>query len=258
MSLIDIALHISENINPHDFIHDRGPLYHEFHAHSLIKEPWNAFSSLFFLVPVFFWIWKIRGNYRKYWVITLLLPLLFMNGVGSTLYHAFRSSQLVLLLDWMPAFIMNLFLAWYMWNKVTKKPVVSVIAVIAFYALAIFSVFSLRQYIQEMAANIGYLFIGLSLMLPSFIHLLRTRFYKWHLLFLSFLFLGIALVFRSLDHPTPNPFPELLPQGTHFLWHIVSAFAVFTLGFYFKFTIDREKSEQGQIMFSTNMQTASR
>lgn len=231
---------LSSSINPRDFIHDTGPMYHEFHAHSFIKEPWNAFSSMFFLVPVFFWIWKLRGQYRKYLVITLLLPLLFLNGVGSTLYHAFRASQLALLLDWMPAFIMNLILAWYMWNKVLKKPILSVLAVLAFYGLAMASVFSLSRYIQEMAANIGYLFIGLSLLLPSVIYLFRTNFYKWHLLLLTFLLLGIALVFRSLDHPTPNPWPELLPQGTHFLWHIVSAFAVFTLGFFFKFTIDRE------------------
>lgn len=253
MSIVEIITIVTENINPRDFIHDRGPLYHEFHAHSFIKEPWNAFSSLFFLVPVFFWIWKLRGQYRRYWVITLLLPLLFMNGVGSTLYHAFRASQLALLLDWMPAFIMNLFLAWYMWNKVTKRPIVSVFAVLGFYALAIFSVVSLRQYIQEMSANIGYLFIGLSLMLPSFIYLIRTKFYKWHLLFLSFLFLGIALVFRSLDHPTPNPFPELLPQGTHFLWHIVSAFAVFTLGYFFKYTVDRETEVSEKYVSGNNV-----
>jgi len=235
---------VSEASNARDYIFDSGPLYHEFHAEALIKEPWNAFSSLFFLVPVIFWLWKLRGQYRKYLMITLLLPLLFFNGVGSTLYHAFRASQLALLMDWMPAFIMNLILAWYMWNKVLKKPVLSVFVVLGFYILAIASVFSLAQYMREMSANIGYLFIGLSLLLPSVIYLFRTNFYKWYLLLLSFLFLGIALVFRSLDHPTPNPLPELLPQGTHFLWHITSAFAVFSLGYYLKFIRDIETAQK--------------
>jgi len=226
---------ISASENARNYIHDSGPLYHEFHPDSLIKEPWNAISSLFFLVPDIFWLWKLRGQYRKYLMITLLLPLLFLNGIGSTLYHAFRSSQLALLLDWMPAFIMNLLLAWYMWKKVMNRPVISIFVVLGFYLLAILSVFSMATYFKEMSANIGYLFIGLSFLLPSMIFLWRTNFYKWYLLLISFVLLGTALLFRSLDYPTPNPFPELLPQGTHFLWHITSALAVFSLGYYLMF-----------------------
>ena len=233
---------ISASENARNYIHDSGPLYHEFHAESLIKEPWNAFSSLFFLVPVIFWLWRLRGQYRKYLMITLLLPLLFMNGIGSTLYHAFRASQAALLLDWMPAFVMNLILAWYMWKKVLNRSLISVLVVIGFYALAISSIITLAPHLGDMAANIGYLFIGLSLLLPSVIFLARTHFYKWHLLLLSFMLLGIALLFRSLDYPTPNPFPEILPQGTHFLWHITSAMAVFSLGYYLMFVRDVDSS----------------
>jgi hypothetical protein len=235
-NLPGILASTEENLRRH--IHDSGPLYHEFHAESFIKEPWNAFSSLFFLVPVIFWVWKLRGQYRKYLMITLLLPLLFMNGVGSTLYHAFRASQLALLLDWMPAFIMNLILAWYMWKKVLHNGFGAAGMVLLFYVLAISSIISLRPYIGFGAANVGYLFIGLSLLLPSTIFVIKTKFFKWHLLLTTFVFLGIALLFRSLDHPTPNPFPELLPQGTHFLWHITSALAVFTLGYYLMFIKD--------------------
>lgn len=226
--------------NPRDFILDSGPLYHEFHAEALIKEPWNAFSSLFFLVPVIFWLWKLRGQYSKYLIITLLLPLLFLNGVGSSIYHAFRAYQWALLMDWMPAFLMNLILAYYMWYLVSKRIWVAIILVLLFYAAAILTMVSLADYLKEMTANLGYLIIGFSLIIPSFIFLYRTRFYKWYLLIGTFVFLGLALLFRSLDYPTPNPFPELLPQGTHFLWHLVSALAVFTMGYYFYFIRNKE------------------
>jgi hemolysin III len=232
--------------NARSYIHDSGPLYHEFHAESMIKEPWNAISSLFFLVPVIFWLWKLRGQYRKYPMITFLLPLLFLNGVGSSLYHAFRASQLALLMDWMPAFIMNLILAWYMWKRVLNRPVVSVFVVLGFYVLAILSVVSLAPLLKGMSANVGYLFIGLSLLLPSVIYLIRTNFYKWYLLLISFVFLGIALLFRSLDYPTPNPFPDLLPQGTHFLWHVTSALAVFSLGYYLKYIRDLNPEKKNE------------
>ena len=82
-----------------DFIRDSGPFYHEFHADAFIKEPWNAYSSLFFLVPVIFWVWKLRGQYRENLIITLMLPLLFLNGIGSTLYHAFRAADFATLTE---------------------------------------------------------------------------------------------------------------------------------------------------------------
>lgn len=227
------------DLDPRDFITDSGPLYHEFHFDSIVREPWNAYSSLFFLVPVAFWLWKLRGQYKKYYMITLIMPLLFLNGVGSTLYHAFRSSELALLLDWVPAQVMNLFISWYMWNKVLKRPFISVLAVLLFISGAILITIYLGPALGEMAGNLGYFMIGMCLLAPALIYLFRTGFYNWHLLALTFLCVGLALVFRSLDYPTPNPWPELMPQGTHFLWHITSAMAMFSLGYYFKYDRDR-------------------
>ena len=107
--------------------------------------------------------------------------------------------------------------------------------VLGFYVMAILSVRYLNGYLGIGGVTLGYLLIGASILLPSFIFLFKTKFYKWQLLIITFIILGIALLFRSLDHPTPNPFPEILPQGTHFLWHITSALAVFTLGYYLMF-----------------------
>lgn len=227
-------------------IKDHGPHYHEFHPDAFIKEPWNAYSSLFFLIPATFWLIKLRGKYREYSLITLFLPLLYLNGIGSTVYHAFRASDAALLLDWVPAALLMLILSWYMWKKVLNKPVLSVFVVLSFYVFAGLFVFTLRKYIGNRTINIGYLITGLSIILPSVIFLVKTNYYKWHLLTFSFVLLGIALLFRSLDYPTPNPFPKLLPQGTHFLWHIVSALAVFTLGYYLIYIkdVDVKKNEE--------------
>lgn len=234
------------HIDPQEYIQDSGPMYHEFHADAWIHEPWNAFSSLFFLVPVIFWVWKLRGQYMRYPMITIFLPFLFLNGIGSTVYHAFRASDIALLLDWLPAFIMNLILCWYMWNKVLRKPFLSGLVVLGFITATFFTMAMHAPGMGDLAANLAYLMIGLCLLTPSFIYLYRTRFYKWHLLILTFVALGLALLFRSLDYPTPNPFPEILPQGTHFLWHMVSALAVFSLGFYFKAVRDRELSMKAE------------
>lgn len=217
-------------------IRDSGPFYHEFHADALVKEPWNAYSSLFFLVPVIFWVWKLRGQYRENMIITILLPLLFLNGVGSTLYHAFRASDYFMFLDGMPPMIASIILTGYMWNKVLKSIWRSIGVMLLFYVSGITVVVTLRPVLGDGVINLSYLFTGICFLLPAIYFLVRTGFYKWQLLVGSLLLLGLALLFRSLDYPTPNPFPGLLPQGTHFLWHIVSANAVFSLGYYLYFT----------------------
>lgn len=239
-----INLELKPIYDPRNLISDSGPWYHEFHVDAFVKEPWNAYSSLFFLIPVFFWLWKLRGQYREYGIITILLPLLFLNGIGSTLYHAFRSSQLMLLLDWMPATLMDLILVYYLWYKVLRKKSFAVLMVLAFYALAFLAMGVFAQNLGDLAINISYLLVGLALVIPFLIYLNRTHFKNGLLVLATFVFLGLALLFRTLDYPTPNPWPSLLPMGTHFLWHITSAFAVFTLGFYFYF--DRKSLSSGQ------------
>ena len=230
---------------------DSGPMYHEFHADAFIKEPWNAYSSLFFLIPVIFWTWKLRGQYRQHLIITAMLPLLFLNGIGSALYHAFRSSDIFMFLDGMPAMLLTVILTGYMWEKVWQSLWKSVLTMILFYVTGIVFILALRPVLEDGVINISYLVSGTCLLLPTLIFLVRTNFYKWRLIFLSILFLGSALAFRSLDYPTPNPFPGVLPQGTHFLWHISSALAVFSLGYYLYYIKDivpRDAAElQGSI-----------
>lgn len=213
------------------FIFDNGPIYHEFEAENLVKEPWNAYSSLFFFLPIMYWIWRLRGEYKDHRFLVAILPLLFLNGLGSTLFHAFRAHNIFLYLDFMPAFIMNMAVSSFFWTKVLGKWYWGVLMIMAFYFSA-FMVIKLIPDNRNWAPNIGYAFVGLSYAIPLFILLVKTKFHKWQLIAATMLCLVLALLFRILDYPTPNPLPNLFPQGTHFLWHIVSSLAVFFLGGY--------------------------
>lgn len=218
-------------------IHDSGPLYHEFTNNTLV-EPWNAFSSLAFFIPVIFWVIRLRGEYNKHRIFLLILPLLFLNGLGSTLFHAFRNNEFFLLLDWMPASLMSITVASYFWTYHVKRWYYGLLIVLACYTLAVFSILALTQIngMREMAPNIGYFFIGCSIFCPLIVQLIKTKFKYWLLIVLSVLFLSLALLSRILDYPSPLFSPKYLPQGTHFLWHIFSSFAVFTLGFFLYYT----------------------
>jgi hypothetical protein len=212
-------------------IFDNGPMYNEFVHDTLIHEPWNAYSSLCFFIPVIFWLIYLRGKYRTYGIITALLPLLFLNGLGSTLFHAFRASNWFLLLDWLPAALMTLILSIYFWHRVTHKVWKAIGVVLGFYALAFTMVKVLSQQTGLSGPSIGYFFTGAAFLVPVIIDLKRNQWKHVGLYLLSLFCLVLALLFRILDYPTPNPF-AWLPQGTHFLWHVTSSLAVFSLGFY--------------------------
>lgn len=216
-----------------ELIHDSGPFYHEFHAEGTLLEPWNALSSLVFFIPIIYWLFRLRGEYKDHLIIVTMLPLLFLNGLGSTLYHAFRNSEFFLLLDWLPASIMSFLLAAYFWTHVWHKWYWGILSVIGINVSGtlIIELFRHLPQFEQFAPNLGYLFVGISIFLPVLILLYRYNFKYAYLIGLSILFLSLSLLFRSLDYPTPNLFPWL-PQGTHFLWHIFSSFAVFSLGYY--------------------------
>jgi hypothetical protein len=221
-------------------IFDHGPMYNEFVHDALIHEPWNAYSSLCFFIPVIFWLIYLRGKYRTYGIITALLPLLFLNGLGSTLFHAFRASNWFLLLDWLPAALMTLILSIYFWHRITHKVWKAIGVVLGFYALAFTMVKVLSQQTGLSGPSIGYFFTGAAFLVPVIIDLKRNQWKHAGLYLLSLLFLVLALFFRILDYPTPNPF-AWLPQGTHFLWHVTSSLAVFTLGFYIYKTTNKNR-----------------
>jgi hypothetical protein len=231
--LFSILLH---DHSPH--IHDRGPHYYEFETNALIHEPWNAGSSVFFLVPVFYWAWRLRGQYNQHQMIVMMLPFLFLNGVGSTLFHAFRASNFFLFLDFAPAAIMSLILTYHFWNRALGKAWVSAAVLIGSFGLRFLLFGFMRDLgLDRMAVvNFSYFLTGFMFLFPTLIIAWKTNWYRWHLIFLSIVFLSLALMFRNLDE-RPD---QYLPMGTHWLWHIVSAFSVFTLGYYLYYLKGRE------------------
>ncbi len=228
-------------------IKDDGPIYNEFVHDATVHEPWNAYSSLFFFIPILFWIWRLKGHYHQHKIIVAVLPLLFLNGLGSTLFHAFRNQSIFLFLDSVPASLMSITLSIYFWTKIVRRWYYGLAIVTAFYTTAIFITLGLASIksVSSFAPNIAYSFVGITLFLPIILLLFRMKFRFAVFPILTALFLLLALFFRILDYPTTNPFPDLLPQGTHFLWHIFSSFAVFSLGFFIFHTNNwiREKSE---------------
>jgi len=208
-------------------IQDSGPIYAEslLHEGEAIFEPWNAFSSLLIAAPAIYWAWRLRGQYRKYWFLALCMPFLFLNGMGSTFFHATRSSNLLLLMDFLPAAIVTLMVSIYLWAKALPKgwmvvPVILVSAGLRFMAF--------RFVDPPLSINLSYLVGGLTFLIPLVILLRRTQFKGLGYIIATIGAFAVALLCRQIDLDTIH----ILPMGTHFLWHAFTGIGGFMMGAY--------------------------
>jgi hemolysin III len=204
---------------------DGGPIYHETQFGHWLVEPWNAFSSLLFLVPVIYFLFKLKGQYKHYgFLIFWCSPLLVMGGLGSTIFHAFRSHRFFLYLDFVPIALLTLSISIYFFLKLIRWWWVVLIIILSF--LIRFSLFSF--YHGHGAINASYVMTGVLIFLPALLFLIKTRFFLVSIMLWALLCFGVALLFRFMDDWNTIS----LSLGTHWLWHVFCAVGAWFLGSY--------------------------
>lgn len=207
-------------------LRDNGPIYYETDLNQHFVEPWNAVSSLTFLIPVIYLLIRLKGHYREYaFLIFLAAPLMAIGGIGSTLYHAFRAHRFFLYMDFVPIAIMTLSISIYFWHKVLPNWFY-ILLIIASSFLLRFAAFGYAT--GHTAINLSYFLTGIMIFLPALIFLFRTRFFEVKYLIYSILFLITALFFRYADSWDYHIFAA----GTHWLWHIFTSAGALTLAIY--------------------------
>lgn len=214
---------------------DGGPVYAETDLSSFFVEPWNSISSIAIILPAIYWAFRLRLDFKNYLFIYLCSLFLILGGIGSVLYHAFRSSNGLLVMDVLPAALLTIMISIYFWFKVFPKWYHAIFIVTPFIVLR-FSLFDFLP--NEMAVNIGYFISGSMFFVPILIYLRQHQFRHTRDIFLSIAFLLMALVFRELDQSLTT----LFPMGSHFLWHLLSGFGAYFLGnFLYKFRYEELK-----------------
>ena len=218
---------------------DHGPIYRETTDLSqLIVEPWNAFSSLTFLIPAFIFLWQLRGQYKEQaFIVYFCIPLLVFGGLGSTLFHAFRSSGWLLLMDVLPIVLLVLGISIVMWLKVLPKKWLLIPILVAFFGLSYLATAGLEG---QDRISAGYVVRGTMLLLPCLLFLLRSRFRHSVLFFSACFALILALLFRFTDEKVHIDF---MPWGTHWLWHVSTAVGGYFLGLYLIRNVEEQPVE---------------
>ncbi|MFT6216294.1 MAG: hypothetical protein ACJAS3_002703 [Roseivirga sp.] len=221
-----------------DQIIDGGTWYAETRiTDQIIVEPWNAFSSLAIAAPAVYFLWKIRKEPRQFPFLLFCIPILFLNGIGSTLFHGLRTSSIFLLMDYLPALVLTLSITLYLWYKLLPKWwmvifTVGPIFILRFVAMNYFS--------GQLGMNLSYIIGGSAFLLPFMLILRKYRYKKSLQIMTAVLCFILAIYFRGADQELTHIFSF----GSHFLWHIFTGIGAYFLADYLYFIRKKEIDAQ--------------
>ncbi|WP_121665951.1 hypothetical protein [Mesonia aquimarina] len=204
------------------FPNDSGPIYKETLAGRFPVEPFNTCSNLLFLVIIIYFSYHVYRNYKQHLFLAFAIPILFIGFIGGSIYHATRSHEIWLLMDWIPIMVLCLAVSIYFTFK-DGNNWLQKIGLLLLVFLLLFGV-RLIDWPTKFKISIGYIGTALALLLPVAIYLIKTSFKNGSQILYAVGSFSLAILFRILDKRL-----DLFEMGTHWLWHSFGAVAVFFL-----------------------------
>lgn len=198
---------------------DSGPLYKETVLGRWPVEPWNTWSTLFFLFIAVYWFLRIKSDWRNQKLILTASIMIGIGFAGGFVYHSTRSHIFWLLLDWVPIVIISPIVATFYWHGVLENWGWAVFAAL-FPLIASIPCYTNDRFSSVIPMSLGYAAIAISVALPI---LLYARLQKWR--DVKWLAWAAVCIIAALGLRTLDPYVDgVFPMGTHFLWHTLSAF----------------------------------
>lgn len=182
-------------------------------------EPVNAVTNIALFIAAWF-IWKLlEKNKITDWKWRLLPISVFLIGIGSNLYHTFRS-QVTMLTDAVPIYLFFL-IYFFLFAKVFVKRTNRAIGLTVLFAaiLLLVTIYTPRELLN---GSIRHFFNAATLLGMALV--VRQKFgRKARLFFTVFAVYSLAIFLRTIE-PAVCPF---FPVGTHFTWHILTAISAY-------------------------------
>ncbi|GGB81445.1 hypothetical protein GCM10007424_21930 [Flavobacterium suaedae] len=203
---------------------DGGILYAETDMESLFPEPVNTITSCFFIAIAVYWTFKLKGKMKQHIFLSVALLLLYIGGIGGTIYHGLRQWSFFIMMDWMPIMLLCVAAGVYFLAKVTKW----YYAVLLILLYTAFQFYARQQIISgdkdiHLFININYAILAAIVLFPVLAYLISTKFINGKWVGFALIAFVLALTFRVVDNL------EWLSIGTHFLWHTFGAVAAFCM-----------------------------
>jgi hemolysin III len=218
-------------------VQDSGPIYAETIMGRIPVEPFNTTSNLVFLAVIIFFAIKIWRSGQRHYFIAAVLPIFFVGFIGGTLYHATRSSEIWLLLDWVPIVVLCLACSIYFVFKYASAWWLRLVILAAILVLNLLP--RILPIPVGYATSAGYVGTAVAVLLPIFLYLYKTSWKYLPLVLAALLSFAAAVTFRTLDKKFEI---DWLWMGTHWLWHTLGGIAVFWLMLYIYKDIERRST----------------
>jgi len=211
-----------------DFPQDSGPIYLETVEGRFPVEPFNTYSNLIFFVLIIYWGIKVYRNPKQHQFLAWVLPIIGISYIGGTVYHATRSHEFWLRLDWMPIMLLCAALVIYFIFKLVKSWWQQLLLITALLGAS----FLLRilPIPTGLRISLGYVITVATILVPLVWYLVKTKGKNITYVAVAFLIFSVAIFFRSIDL-----YQNFFPMGTHWLWHLLGGIAVhFLIAYIFK------------------------
>ncbi|KGO80864.1 hypothetical protein Q763_10065 [Flavobacterium beibuense F44-8] len=196
---------------------DGGIIYTETNLDNLFPEPLNAITSVLFLFLAFYWTFKLWGKSSQHTFLFSAVILLYIGGIGGTVYHGLRQWSIFIVMDWLPIMLLCIAAGVYFLTRLTKW----------YYATGLVLLYIGFQFVLRnkitgdihLLININYAAMAALVLFPVLAYLIKTKFENGLWVGMALLAFILALAFRIGDGWGWVSF------GTHFLWHLFGAVA---------------------------------
>lgn len=184
-----------------------------------ISEPVNTVSNIAFFVSAFFIHKILRKNKISNPHIQRLLWLTILVGLGSTAYHGFNNPY-TLILDQIPIYAFILYSIYIITIYASKNRVIRFVIPLLLILIQIL----VLKYVKVFFLDIPVMHIINLLFISFLIAWFYKKLGKMALKLIPVVLVyGLAIAVRGFDIPV-CPINKF---GTHFLWHILTAIAVY-------------------------------
>jgi len=202
---------------------DGGSLYAETNMQHLFPEPLNTITSCFFLAIAIYWTVKLWGKHKEHTFLSVAIVLLYIGGIGGTIYHGLRQWRIFIMMDWLPIMLLCVSAGVYFIAKLTRW-YYALLLIVAYTAFQLLTRNLFReQGNMQLFININYAVMAGIVLLPVVAYLIKTHFSNGKWVGYALLAFIAALTCRIADKW------GWMQSGTHFLWHTFGAVAAFCM-----------------------------
>lgn len=209
---------------------DGGSLYAETDLSRFFPEPFNFTTSLLFLALAVYWTFRLRQNPAGHRFLIFALILLYVGGIGGSVYHGLRRWPFFLVMDWLPILLLCVSAGMYFIVRLSRWYVAAAV-LLGFIALQYLMRTAFAPADIQFFINLNYAMMAALVLLPVLWWLVRTQFRHGGWVLAALGTFAPALTFRIHDGS------DWLPMGTHFLWHLFGAVAAYCM-FRFIYEVD--------------------